>query len=195
MDMIPDFGLDDVDPSAPGPVSAVPAELPGKVGVPSPSSWGGLALELLLAPHDVAGICATYRTTPEIVLAMLGKGVHPQVSAPVESFRVAMREAKREIESLGPNAGHVLRTRTIAERSLFRLDTIANNPASSPQLALKAIEMLHRYGRLDPGLEKKASEASAAPAVGVIVNFSFGKGLPVPEAMTIDAHPTQPPEV
>ena len=192
---IPDFGIDDDDDAdSAGPAGSPPTETAGPLGVPQQIVWGSLALELALAPHEFEGICATYRTTPEIVMAMLGKGTHPFVPTPVAAFKTALHEAKRKVDSLGPTAGYVLRAQTAAEHSLVRLFDIANNKAVPPQVALKAIELLNRYGRTDPLTEKRSNDGQAAPAVGVMVQFSLGPGLPVPAGLVISPKPTQQPE-
>lgn len=185
---IPDFGFDpDDDSSLP---STVPPETAGPVGVPATVEWGSLALELMLNPSASASICQTYRTTPEIVLAMLGKATHPLVPTPVAAFKTAIREARIKVESLGPSAGFVLRSQAIAEQSLTRLHAICTGKGIDPSVALKAIGMAAKYGRMDPDAEKRSSDGPAAPAVGVMVQFSFGAGLPVPPALIIDAKPT-----
>lgn len=188
---IPFFGEDDEDDelsvSAPLPVVA------GKIGPPEPADWGALALELKLMPFDADRICASYNTTPDIVLAMLGKADHPTIG-PVKAFQTALVEAGRQIKALGPEAGFILRARTLSEGHLQLLDQLARNGSTPPQVKLKAIELGTQLSRLHPGVGARSGDGEKAAAVGVVVNISMGAGLPVPQALTIDAVPTRPPE-
>lgn len=192
-DRIPDFG-DDLPEDEDRPVNAQLPVVRGKIGVPDPAEWGALALELRLMPFDCERICETYNTSVDIVLAMLGTGSHPEVPEPVKAFQTALREAKRQIESLGPDAGFILRARTISEGHLLLIDQLAKNAATPPQIRLKAIELATQLARLHPGVAGRGGGEEKAPAVGVMVNISMGAGLPVPQSLVIDAVPTKPPE-
>lgn len=192
-DRIPDFGGDFCEDDD-QPINGALPMIPGEIGIPDPAEWGALALELRLMPFDGERICKTYKTSADIVLAMLGKGTHPNVPEPVKAFQLALREAKNQIESLGPDAGFILRARTLSEQHLLLLDRLARNANTPPQVALKAIELGSQLARLHPGTAGRSGGEEKAPAVGVMVNITMGAGLPVPEALVIDAIPTQPPE-
>ena len=189
---IPDFGGDFPEDDD-QPINGELPVVPGAIGIPDPAEWGALALELSLMPFESERICRTYKTTPDIVLAMLGMASHPNVQ-PVKAFQLALREAKNQIKALGPDAGFILRARTLSESHLLLLDQIARNPHTPPQVALKAIELSTQLARLHPGVAGRGGGEEKASAVGVMVNITMGAGLPVPESLVIDAVPTQPPE-
>lgn len=192
-DQIPDFG-DDLPEEEDIPINGALPVMPGKIGIPEPSEWGALALELRLMPYDHERVCASYNTSLEIVGAMLGVATHPLITAPVKAFQTAMKEAKRQIESLGPDAGFILRARTISEGHLLLIDQLAKNPSAPPQIRLKAIELATQLARLHPGVAGRGGGEEKAPAVGVMVNISMGAGLPVPQSLVVDAITTKPPE-
>lgn len=167
---------DDDEPQTSGEITT-PAP-PGPAPIPPlrPWGWGALIMDLLLDPQHAEEVVIAHGTTSDEVMNLIRTN---------KEFQTALRECKSRLAAHGPNAGFVLRSQVMAEELLPRVYKLASHDGVPPAVALRAIENVVNWGRMDPRHDKDRTTATDA---GVHVTFNF-QGVPgdIPKIVAVES--------
>lgn len=141
------------------------------------SVWGSVILDLVLQTSDEQSIAEAYGLDLPGLEALK---IHPP-------FMAELEKVSTYVDSLGPDAGFILRSRALAEAALPEMGRLVMNKDIHPSVRTKLFNDLVRFANLDPQTTQDKAK-NTGPQTTVHINM--GGILKASATAIIDVEPT-----